>query len=214
MIITGKQIAVARTLLDLSQSAIADIAGITPMAISKFESGKGNLSAENLNAIITYCQNKGLEFIAGNSARLKEDIRTYIGADEFRLFFDDIYQTASIKGGEIFVYNGIPALLTKWLGEEFYEMHSDRMTKIQDNFDFKVAIKKDNKNFIGADFAEYRWIPKKSYAPQMKYIYGNNLCWINFDDTVRVTVVENESIAKSERLIFQDLWDGLEAANE
>ena len=185
MLITGKQIAVARTLLDVSQKKAASVANVSIPAISNFESGKHSLNSESLTALVRYFHNQGVEFIAGNSARFREGIRVYEGAEEFRLFYDDIYRQAPRAGGPIYVYNGVPSLLVKYLGQDFYDKHAERMTKIKDRYDFKVAIKKGDGNFIGSDldYADVSYANLKNTNMSDSTMYSVTATYTRFDST-------------------------------
>ena len=71
LLITPEQCRGARGMLGLSQSGLADIAGVSRPAIAAFECGRRNLhvrSREQITAALEVC---GIEFLSDNGVRLK-----------------------------------------------------------------------------------------------------------------------------------------------
>ena len=207
--ITASQIRQARAALNFGQQEIAEACGIHKTTLSDIENEKSGGSSKVFATLQIFFENQGLEFTDGEGVRQRNNaIRRYNGPTEFRLFYDDIYSVAKKQGGEIALFNGVPSLLIKWLGEDFYMMHADRMTKIKNNFDFKVIIQEEDKQLIGSGFVTYRWFPKVLFNNKTIYIYGDKVAFINFqEDDVTVIVIEQKEFSESERVLFQIAWD-------
>ncbi len=207
--VTASQIRQARAALNLGQQEVAEACGIHKTTLSDIENEKSGGSSKAFSALQTFFENQGLEFTENDGVRRsKSGLKRYRGETEFRLFYDDIYQTAKSQGGEICLFNGVPAYLIKWLGEEFYQRHAERMTKIKNNFDFKVIIQEQDKQLIGSGFVTYRWFPASLFRDKTIYIYGDKVAFIHFtEDDVRVVVIEQEEFAESQRILFDIAWD-------
>jgi transcriptional regulator with XRE-family HTH domain len=207
--VTASQIRQARAALNLGQQEVAEACGIHKTTLSDIENEKSAGSSKAFGALQSFFENQGLEFIEGDGVRQsKSVIKRYNGATEFRLFYDDIYSVAKKTGGEIYLFNGVPSLLIKWLGEDFYKMHAERMTKIKNNFNFKVIIRQEDKQLIGSGFVTYRWFPSQLFNNKTIYIYGEKVAFIDFkEDDVQVIVIEQKEFSESERVLFQIAWD-------
>ena len=209
--ISRKQILLARTMLDLSQQNLAQALGMTRQTISDIEKGITDPPVSRLNDLETFFAGKGIEFLDGDGLRMKQiSVTRYRGSDELRAFMDDVYTTAKTVGGDICLFNGVPALLRKWLGEDWYAMHAKRMQEIKNQFDFKVTVREGENLFIGKSFATYRWFPKDLFHERTIYVYGNKLAFISFDeDDVRALVLDQDEIADSFRVLFNIAWDNV-----
>src|SRR5690606_4329033 len=105
------------------------------------------------------------------------EVKIYRGADEFREFMNDVYVTSRDKGGLICLHNAKPSNWTKWLGEDWFAMHSERMAKLENKIDFRITTVSGTQNFISASFAEYRWFPEELFNDQSVYAYGDKLAF-------------------------------------
>lgn len=207
--ITPMQMRAARAMLNISQGEVSKSLGIAANTLSNIESGQSDAPTSRLKEIQEYYEAQGLEFMPDDGIRQsKNAIKRYHGVTEFRLFYDDIYDVAKKQGGEIALFNGVPSLLIKWLGEDFYTMHAERMIKIKHNFDFKVIIQEEDKQLIGSGFVTYRWFPKALFHDKTIYIYGDKVAFIDFKpDDVSVIVIEQKEFSESERVLFRIAWD-------
>jgi hypothetical protein len=134
-------------------------------------------------------------------------VQILTGRDGFRVFMDDVYETAQAMGGEICLFNGVPAEIIKWLGDDWYALHANRMAGIKDSFDFKVIVRSGDRQLIGSSFASYRWFPEDLFHEQTFYAYGDRLAFINFDeDNVRILILRQKEFADSFRVLFNIAW--------
>ena len=209
MAISDLQARAARIILRLEAAAVVEATGISISPLYKYEAEGKGLSKEKLSKLRRFYENNGIEFQGREGLRLrpKENV-VYQGPQEFRDFYDDIYETLARIGGEVCLFNGVPQQLIKYLGDDFYNAHRERMTAIKDTFDFKVIVSEDEKSLIGSSFVEYRYFPKPLFNDKTIYIYGNKVAFLNFDnDDVRVLVIENSEVADSMRIMFRACWD-------
>ncbi len=206
--ITPNQIRAARALLNLGQGDIHEGTGITVSALSNIEKGKTTPTSTTLDTLQKYFEGNGIEFLTNDGVHFKPGERTYRGTSGIQKFFDDVYITAKNEGGEICIFNGVPDLLIKWLGEGFYQMHAERMSKIKKNFKFKIIVEKGEDNLIASGFAEYRAFPKEKFSDQTIYIFGNKTGFFDFtNDDVFISVSKDIKRTKSQRVLFDFAWE-------
>ena len=209
MTISDIQARAARIILRLEATVVAESAGLSISPLYKFEAEGKGLSKEKLAKLRRFYENHGIEFEGREGLRLRPRGNVmYHGDDEFRAFYDDIYETLKRMGGEVCLFNGVPQQLIKHLGKQYYDMHRARMDAIKNGFNFMVIVAEDEKNLIGSSFVEYRYFPKSLFNDKTIYVYGNKVAFLNFDnDEVQVLVIENGEVADSLRVMFKASWD-------
>ena len=208
MNITGKQIAMARILLDLNQKELADHLGMARKTVLRIENGQSPGSSKTLEKIQTYFENNGLEFTKGDGVRRQtNEIRTLKGASGLKTFLDETYQYLKDNGGIACLHNAAPDNWYKWLGKDWYEYHSSRMAGIKDTMDFRITSELDNTLFISSAFAQYRWFPEEYFSDQPIYCYGDILAFVTFDEELTINILKNEKFAKGFQALFNIAWD-------
>ncbi len=208
--ISPLQILLARTMLGKSQQDVAKDNGMAHQTLSKIEKGIIDTPSSRLKELEGYFENHGIEFTINDGIKKRGlSFKRYKGDEQFREFFDDIYNVAGEEGGEIVLFNGVPQKLLHHLGEDWYKRHAERMSKIADKLDFKIIIKEGDMNYIANTFAEYRWFPKMLFNEKTIYVYGNNTAFIYFGEDVRVLSVNEPEIAESFRILFNIAWDNV-----
>jgi transcriptional regulator with XRE-family HTH domain len=206
---TIEQIRAARALLDWSQSDLAEYAGLSQTGIARIENGTNQPNTSTLEKIKAAFENANIEFLGTNGLRKKSgEIRILRGQQGFRDFMDDVYNVANTTGGLICLHNARPQNWYKWLGEEWYKNHSNRMKALGSKIDVRITSEEGNTEFIGGSFAEYRWFPKELFNEQSFYAYGNKLAFMNFsDDDVVIRVFEDSYFTEGFRILFNIAWD-------
>ena len=206
--ITPTQMRAARAMLDVSQGHVADHLGIAANTLSKIESGQSDISVTRNDEIRKFYEREGIEFSENDGVRWNiTQVIKYEGSSGIKEFFDDVYKEA-LEGCKINLFNGVPHLLTKWLGEEYYKMHAERMQKIDENIDFKIIVEETEANFIAGSFAEYRGFPREMFNDQTIYVYGDKIGFFKFeDDNVFISVFNSVELASSMRVLFGIAWD-------
>jgi transcriptional regulator with XRE-family HTH domain len=208
---TIEQIRAARALLDWSQSDLAHYAGLSQTGIARIENGTNRPNSSTLEKINTAFENADIEFMGVNGLRKRTgEIKVLKGHEGFAAFMDDVYETVKNKGGEICVYNVDEKNWIKWLGEEKYKEHAERMKSIKRNHDIitKIIIEEEDWFFIATEFAEYRWFPKALFNTQSFYSYGSKLALICFEEEdVRVMILNENEFSQGFRVLFNIAWD-------
>ncbi len=216
MSITTAQIRGARGILNWSQGDLSQRTGISATSIGSIENGQTTPRESTLSTIRKTLEGAGIEFIGMDGVRIQDNsLKTYEGATGIKAFFDDVYLTVNKQGGEVCLFNGVPRKLIQWLGEDFYDMHAERMNSMMKDFKFKIIISEGDTDFIAKGFAEYRWFPKDKFNERTLYCYGDKLAFLNFaKDNVRVVVMQQEEIANSFRELFNIAWETVAMAPE
>ncbi len=209
MKITGKQIAMARVLLDLSQRDLADHLNIARKTIMRIENGQSPGSTKTLETIQTFFENNNVKFSDGDGVKRKtNEIRTLKGPQGLITFLDETYAYLKQHGGIACLHNAKPDYWQQWLGTKWYQTHVSRMEKIKEKFDFRITSEDGNKNFISAEFAEYRWFPKEFFTDQPIYAYGDVLAFVNFEDKdLTINILKNEKFSKGFQALFNIAWE-------
>lgn len=205
--ISATQMRAARAVLDLSQGQVAEHIGIAPNTLSKIESGQTDPAASRIQEIQSFYEMNGLEFTEGDGVRKKKgEIKIFKGRDGFLDFYRYVLRIAEQQGGQFLVSNVNEALFDFWLGDKLDE-YVDEITKIE-NLSYKVLIKEGDFNFAASEYAEYKWIPEKSFTNIPFYIFGDHMAMILFDEhkDVSVYLIGEEELTKAQRAIFFNNW--------
>lgn len=206
---TLEQIRAARALLGWSQSDLAERAGLSQTGIARIENGTNHPNSQTLNKIEKAFEENDIEFLGAAGLRKKTDeVKTLRGTDGFKEFMYDLYNTAKISGGTICLHNARPSNWYKWLGEDWFHMHSDRMKGLGDKIDFRITAEEGSTALISSGFAEYRWFPKELFNQQSIYAYENKLAFLTFkDDDVIIRILDNKEFADGFRILFNIAWE-------
>lgn len=206
--LTIEQIRAARAYLGWSQQDLADHAGLSQTGLARIENGMHQPNSQTLAKIYRAFDEADIEFIGDSGLRKRSgEIKIYRGQKGARDFMDDVYETARQQGGQICIFNGLPAALQQLLGKEWYAAHAQRMYEIKEDLDFRVIVKEGEQLFIGQRFAEYRCFPKELFNDRMVYMYGYKLAFLDLaDDNVRIVVIQQAEIADSFRVLFDISW--------
>jgi transcriptional regulator with XRE-family HTH domain len=207
---TVEQIRAARALLDWSQSDLADRAGLSQTGIARIENGTNQPNSQTLSKIVAAFEKADIEFMGLSGLRKKTgEIKTFRGLEGLKTFMDDVYEIARDQGGEFFFHNIRPENWIKWLGQEWWTSHVNRMTKVKDNCTIKITVPEDNFSFISKEYGTYKWFPKDLIINENKsiYIYGHKIAFLNFEpDNVEITVLNNREFSEGVRILLMIAW--------
>ena len=208
MNITATQMKLARTLLDWTQEQLGQKVGLSKSSIVKIESGKSFPKKHDYDVIVSTFRENGVEFLEGNGVRERQAIISrYHDIEGFKQFMDDVYNSAFEYGGDICLYNSKPSLWIKYLGQDWYDKHNERMAQLGDRVRIRITVAQDESNFI-LDIAEHRWLLKDKWQSKVFYAYGPKLGFVDFSGgTVHITVFEEKEFAESFKIMFDAVWD-------
>ena len=211
-LIKGNQIAAARALLGWDQKDVAERVGLSVAAISKIEKGDNVGRAGTLENIEKAFDAAGLEFTSGEGVKKKEQaFITFQGVEGFAKFYDDIYQTAKVFGGEFCVNNVDEETFDKWHGsEERLQFHLDRMAKVikgNPKFKMRIITREGDPNVRATKYAQYKWAKNENFSDVPFYVYGDKLAVLIFEeDEAYICVIPNKKVADAYRKQFDVSW--------
>lgn len=211
MDITPQQLRSARAFLDMTRNQVAELTGVGVQTLADIENAKTDSPRmSTIETLKLFYEVRGLEFTEDGGLRPRKVlVHQYHGAEGFRKFMDDVYETAKTQGGEICLHNAKPANWLKWLGAEWNTMHTNRMLEIKYKIDFKITAGHDDYQFVGRH-AEYRWLPRTMWNEQSFYAYGDRIALLNFEeDSVHIVVLHNRQFADGFRSLFNVTWDNV-----
>ncbi len=210
MAITPAQIRAATALLDMTQKDLSEATGITRANLSKFDKGQATFRTDTMARLTAFFDNNNIQFTKNNGAEFKpkQDILKLYGEHGFISFMNDVYDVMSrMNGGEICASNVNERNWYRWMGEDNYKAHAQRMKPIP-NMNFKIFVEESDDFFIASEIAEYKHIPSNYFNDQSFYVYGDKLALIAFgEDNVVVHIMENAGWAQSFRRLFNYAWN-------
>jgi len=208
---TIEQIRAARALLGWSQHDLADKADLSQTGIARIENGTNQPNSKTIQKIETAFDAADVEFLGSSGVRKRTgEIRTLHGVDGFKELLNDVYFTAKEEGGEYRLHNANPDNWIQWLGEDWFNMHSERMAALTNGMNFKITTEEGNDNLISSSFAEYRWFPSELFDDDCIYAYGNKLAFVTFgDDDIFIRILNDKSFAQGFRILFDIAWNGV-----
>lgn len=206
-----EQIRAARALLGWSQHDLADKAGLSQTGIARIENGTNQPNSKTIEKINRAFDLADIEFMGSSGLRKRTgEVRILHGADGLRQFFNEMYETANTSGGEICLFNGTPARLTHWLGEDWYKMHNARMLKIKDKYDYKIIVRKGETSLTASDYATYRFFPEHMFNDKTIYIFGNVIFFRDIEqEEIKLIRIEQADLANSMKILFNIAWDNV-----
>lgn len=206
--ITLKQIDAALGLLGLSRSDLAKEMVINTSTFNSYFSGKASIPSDRLGAIQKWLEGAGIVFTEqGGVNPNTSDIVTYEGKQGFQVFMDDVYETAKKYGGDIYLFNSRPRLWHEWLGEEWYQMHSERMKKLGDKIRIRITVEEGDDVLI-LKTASHKWFPKGLYKNKIFYAYGPKLAFLDFsEETLKILVIRQKEFADIFRVLYDVAWE-------
>ena len=208
---TIEQIRAARALIGWSQGELAEQAGLSQTGIARIENGTNQPNSSTIAKITAAFDKADVEFIGESGVKKRTgEVRTLRGTDGFREFMRDVYETVKAQGGEICVFNVDEKNWIKWMGQEDYDRHAQRMKSIEKSYNFKIIVEENDWFFIASEVAEYRWFPKELFDKQSFYAYGNKLAFLNFTESdVQVMILEQSKFSDGFKVLFNVAWNNV-----
>jgi transcriptional regulator with XRE-family HTH domain len=208
-VLDARQIRAARALMDWSQEDLATASTLSVATIRKIESGHISPRGRTTELIRRALEDAGLEFLEPDGVRHRpEDISVYLGNEGFRDFFDDIYQTARKKGGEIVVVCTSEVFFNAALGDEFRFAHYQRMSALKDRVSVKCILTENGDVLPATAYCEYRWISKHYVDSVPFYVYDDKYAIITLEsDSPKIIVIQSRSTAEAFRHQFYSMWE-------
>ena len=203
-IISAEQSRAARALLGLTREELADLSGISPGIIGRFENGETDTRVKSVAQLRLALEGAGVEFInLDGVTKRKQKIRTYQGPAIHRLLLDEIYNDLRDSGGEILIRGLNEKRWESGDDKTFLDNHIKRLLKsgvterllVSDEHDLDVVHKH-----------WYRTIPRQYFAPQTHWIFKNKIGMVTWGDIEHLTIIESPDLYLSEVRLFDCVW--------
>lgn len=212
---TIEQIRAARALIGWSQKDLADNSGLSQTGIARIENGTNHPNSSTIAKITAAFDKAEVEFIGENGVKKRTgEVLKFKGKTGLIQFMDDVYATAQRVGGKMYFYNIVPENWLMTLGEEWWNLHADRMAQYKAKTDIKILVPEGNISFISDKYAQYRWFPKgfELSGQRSLYAYGDKLGFVTFHETtdqIEILVLQSPDFADGVRALFEIAWDNI-----
>jgi DNA-binding XRE family transcriptional regulator len=208
--ITPTQMRAARAMLDVPQGHVAEHLGIAANTLSKIESGQSDVSMSRMSDIQRFYEREGIAFMENDGVKWNnETFKIFKGDEDFRAFYDDLYNTVKDFGGDVCLYNGVSELVINSLGKDFVAKQQKRMSEIEKAFSYRVIVEYGDSTFFGSSYCEYKWMSQEFFNNKAFFVFGNKVAFANFDDGVQIIMIEQSDIAQNHRVLFDLAWNEL-----
>lgn len=213
---TIEQIRAARALIGWSQSDLAEHADLSQTGIARIENGTNQPNSTTIEKIRTAFDKADVEFIGESGVKKRTgEVRVLRGKNAMSDFLDDVYQTAITYGTpskptEVYLSNVVHQNWIKWMGDDRWKNHTDRMTKDKDLMDVRIIVKEGDYNFPASAYSKYKWIKSEYFNDKSFYSYHDRLAFLDFkEDELVVSIMTQPDFAKGYRDLFLIAWNNL-----
>jgi len=204
--ITAAQLRAARGLLDWSRSELSKASKVSQETIKNIEHGVFRPQETTEEAIVKAFAAHDVTFLENDGVQKKKEfIRTYVGNEEFKMFFDDMYKVAKEKNSDICIFGVEDKMFIKHLGD-YSDVHIRRMGQLTGN-KVRCIIREGDEDLYCESYNEYRSVPADKFSSVPFYIYEDRFAVIIFDNN-KVTVVSilSRPVAEAYRKQFDIIW--------
>ncbi len=206
--ITGKQIRAARSLLNIKQTMLAELSGLSAASLTAIEQEHVAPRSSNLLKIEAVLRGHGIKFSEGHGVSLSDDIfhvEVFEGKSAFQSYMQSVTDTLKEQGG-IAVHSHIDEGSHIRKNRDVFFQYYQEMEK--HNLKEKLLICEGVRTVYGAaPMAEYRWIKQEYFHDTGYSVYGDKYAIIFPDLDNRTVVIENKGLAETFRRQFQHNWD-------
>ncbi len=216
MRISIAQVKAARSLLGWSQKDLSIKSGVPLQIIQNIDAGRKKSPAQDeWDAVTETIENAGIEFIECDGVRRKQEyIKKFKGSAGFKEFMEMVYEEANKNGGNFCIYNASPSKWKLLVNDDWNKMHIARMTEVfkRGNLHFRITCPYSDANFMGRDYAEYRYIPNEKWNERSFYIFGQYVAILIFNKKdVEIILFRDRIVADTFLDIFNTIWNTIEA---
>ena len=206
--ISPTQIRMARALLNVTQTDVAEAIGVANNTFSDIEKGKSkDVPASRLQSIETYFESRGVEFLPNDGVHKREKGMMMLeGRDGFAKFRQAVIEEAKSGHCDICVSNVDERLFDKWGEGAVNDEYRSTMATIE-NTKFRIIVKENDNHFPAKGHAEYRWLQEQEFGDFPFYIFGSKTAIIPFEeDELSIFILDHPKITKFYRAMFEKLW--------
>jgi hypothetical protein len=209
---SSSQIRAAMAMLKWENKELAEASGVSEKTAYSVKMGLSRPQDRVLASIRKALEDNGTEFTEQDGVRRSsESVQVLQGSDDFRLFYDIVFDHLKQHGGTICVSGVDEKLFVKYQGEQAVT-HRERMnalTKQRDDINVMILIREGDMNFVASTYASYRWQSRESFSPTAFYVFGGYLALISFqaENAPKVILIRSPVFAEAYRRQFAQEWD-------
>lgn len=209
---SASQIRAAMAMLKWENRELAAASSVAEKTIYTVKMGLSRPQPRVLASIRKALEDNGIEFTEQDGVRRRsESIQVLQGPEDFRAFYDIVYEHLKQHGGTVCV-SGVDEKLFVKYQEHQAESHRERMnalTKKRGDIQVEILIREGDTNFVASTYAAYRWQSRHSFTPTSFYVFGDYLALISFqaENAPKVILIRSAVFAEAYRRQFAEEWE-------
>jgi len=207
MRLSAPQISAAMALAGMTQDELATLVGMARTAINRILTEEVVAKEETLRKLRHALESRGVEFIGNIGVQwAQHQIRTLVGVDGLKAFFDDVRATVKQSDEEVVICGVEEDYLEEKLGD-YVDYQREEMAAVK-NLRMRCLVKEGDPNLGASEYCQYRWQAKKHFSNVPFYAYGDKLAIIvtSGPEDPLTLLIHNRTIAQAYRLQFENMW--------
>jgi len=206
--ISVHQIRAARALLNIKQSELALMAGISLASLNNIEREVTVPRTNTLSKIRKALESFGIEFTSQEGVRRRQEqhsVQIFEGYSAIKIWFSDIVEVLKrTEAGTVFLL-GIDDKKFSQNHQEDFDHYLMMLAK--NKWREKALICEGDRHLYAPQkTTEYRWVSKEIFTQVPYAVYGDTYAIITWGPPIRLTLIRNQSIADSMRRQFMNHW--------
>ncbi len=207
MRLSAPQISAAMALAGMTQDELATLVGMARTAINRILNEEVVAKEDTLRKLRHALESRGVEFIGNIGVQwAQHQIRTLVGVDGLKTFFDDVRATVKQSDEEIVICGVEEDYLEEKLGD-YVDYQREEMAAVK-KLRMRCLVKEGDPNLGASEYCQYRWQAKKHFSNVPFYVYGDKLAIIvtSGPEDPLTLLIHNRTIAQAYRLQFETIW--------
>ena len=210
--LSASQIRAAMAMLKWENKELGEASGVSEKTAYSVKMGVSRPQPRVLASIRKALEDNGIEFTEQHGVRRRsESVQVLQGPEDFRAFYDIVYEHLKQHGGTVCVSGVDEKLFAKYQGDQT-QIHVERMNRLvteRDDIHVMILIREGDTNFAATSYASYRWQSRQSFTPTAFYVFGDCLALISFqsENAPKVILIRSPVFAEAYRRQFAEEWD-------
>lgn len=202
MFVQNWQLKAARSILNWTQSDLAERAGLSLSAVADIEADRGKPLARTLKKLAETFEQEGIKFTDTGVDWIRTSTYTITGKDWWLRVVDDVYYTLIDQPNAECIFVGSDDRVSP-------PEVNNRYRKLRNaGIRFRQFVEQGNTYLLGP-VSEYRYLPKERFYNNVTLIYGDKVAACA-DDNTKAVIFKDKALSKSWRNIVETLWPILE----
>ena len=198
------QLKAARSLLNWSQSDLAQRSGYSLPTINNIERGQYEAHSVTMDDIIQTFEQAGIQFIDGPGVRIDNSafqVKCYEGSDALHYLLTKIGLAFGEEGGELYL-SGLDENILQEKAEKDLKKLQKKLGK---NIVVKTMCHKSQSNSLIFQNMQKKVVPDS--VPLVPcFIYKNRVAIVMLKNPVHVAILYNEQLVEHHTKLFNYLW--------